>query len=594
MIVRELITRLGYDVDSTGAEKYDKQLGALTVHAAAVVAALTAVAAIVAKVGAAVSQAGDRMTASLALIEGAIGRSATSAAEAAGVYERLYALSLQTGVGVDTSAAAFSRFNAVMQDLGRGAADTIDLISGIQAAALAAGTSAQELEGAMTQLGQAMSVGKLQGQDLKSLRTAMPDLVRAIARELNLTMAQFTEQAEKGLLTMDRIIPAMLRASRAARTEMSRAPMTMARAWAILENATTRFLADIDKAIQLSRLLAHVFRSMADGLEWLRRKLSPVGRLIRDIINQLGGAEAVSRTLMFALKALALTMAVIFAPMLAGTAAAVAAFAAVGAALFALWAVIEDFYLWATGADLDTMFGSFFGDFDTAVAQPFIAAWNAIRDGVVNALNTIAAEWDRFWASDQVGLLTAALTAGAAAIMRAWGPVREFFVQLWEDVVGAFDRAIARLQPVIDWLRDAARWLNDPWGSRGPEAPAQGAPAPSAPAPGAPRRGALGSRPRSPLDGSPLGALRDGGVGGVDPSAGLIDRLPGPAWGNVHQEAVVNIEQTINAPSNDPSAIAAAARSGAGGATRASINAWEAEFGRALGLTTPRMEPAAQ
>ncbi len=589
MIVRELITRLGYDVDDKGAEQYDKQLGSLKAKAAVVVAALAAAAAVVVKVASVVAQAGDAMTRSLALIEGAIGRSATSAAEAAGVYEDLYALSLQTGVSADESASAFARFNLALRNIGRPASDTVDLIAGLQAAAINAGVGTQELTGAMVQLGQALASGRLQGDEFRTLRENMPAFLHDVARELNITMAELMEQAEKGLLTSARLVPAMLAASRAARTELARAPLTMARSWAILGNATTRFLADIDKALQLSQILAHMFRRAAEGVDWLRRKLAPVGRALKAVVDQLGGAEAVSRTVMFGLAGLA----AILTPLIVSLGIAAAHVVALGAALFAMWAVAEDFYLWVTGADLDTLFGSLFGDFDTAVAQPFIAAWNAIRDGVVNAIATIIAEWERFWASDQVGLLTAALTAGAAAIMAAWEPVRAFFVQLWEDVVGAFDGAIARLQPVIDWLRDAARWLNDPWGSRGPEAPAQGAPAPSAPVPGAPRRGALGGRGAA-LGGDPLSALRDGGIGGVEPSAGLIDRLPGPGWGNINQEALVNIVQNINATGNDPASIAAAARSGAGAATRATVRELDGAFARGLAAVAPRWEPATQ
>ena len=51
--------------------------------------------------------------------------------------------------------------------------------------------------------------------------------------------------------TPARLIPAMLNASRTAGQEVSRAPLTMAQAWATLRNSTTSFLADIDKAAQL-------------------------------------------------------------------------------------------------------------------------------------------------------------------------------------------------------------------------------------------------------------------------------------------------------------------------------------------------------
>lgn len=394
MIVRELITRLSYKTDDKGARDYEARFSALRARAAGVIAAFTAVAAVAAAVGTVVARAGDRMTASLAKIESAIGHSANSAAEATGVYGRLYDASLRTGVSADDSADAFARFNLAMQDLGRPASDTVDLIEGLQAAAINAGVSTEDLTGSMVQLGQALASGKLQGDEFRTLRENMPAFLRQVAGELNVTMAQLMEQAEKGLLTPARLIPAMLNASRTARQELSRAPLTMVRAWATLRNSTTRFLADIDKATQLSQIMAHLFRRASQGIEWMRNKLAPVGRAIRDIVERLGGAEAVSRTLFFALAGLA---ALLLPPFLT----IAAAITALGAALFFCWAIAEDFFAWVTGEDIDTLFGQWFGDFDR-VAQPFVDAWNWLERTVLATLRAIGEEWSRFVNSEQV------------------------------------------------------------------------------------------------------------------------------------------------------------------------------------------------
>ncbi|MBW6396382.1 tape measure protein [Roseomonas sp. HJA6] len=594
MIVRELITRLSYKTDDRGAHDYEARFNALRARAAGVVAAIAAVAAAVGTIGTLVARAGDRMTASLAKIESAIGRSATSAGEAEDVYSRLYDASLRTGVSANDSADAFARFNLAMRDLGRPAGDTVDLIEGLQAAAINAGVGTQELTGAMIQLGQALASGKLQGDEFRTLRENMPAFLRDVARELNVTMAQLMEQAEKGLLTPARLILAMLNASRTARQELSRAPLTMARAWATLGNATARFLADIDRATQLSQILAHMFRRAGQGIEWMRQKLAPVGRIIRDLVERLGGADAVARTLMFGLTGLAVALA----PLWVTAAAVAAAFVALGAAFFFCWAIAEDFFAWVTGEDIDTLFGQMFGDFAN-VAQPFIDAWNWMERTVLAALRTIAQEWSRFTNSEQVAEMGRILSGVAALILDAWGPVKQFFVDLWDSIQRGADAVMEAIRPLVELVERlvgaVSRLTGSAPGSTAAQTPSGvgsvgeagsgGTGITTDPATGQRRvRQGLNRAGRPPIS---LQSLT------TPPSAGLTDRMPGTT-NNVHQEAVVNINQTVNATGPNPAEIAAAAGMGTRQASGASVEAWQGAFSRALAGAHSRVEPAAQ
>lgn len=585
MIVRELITRLSYSVDNRGAQEYERGFEALKSRASGVIAAVTAVAAAITAVGTLVARAGDAVTSSIMKIESAIGRSATSGQEARNVYERLYDASLLTGVSANDSADAFARFNLAMRDLQRPASDTVDLIEGLQAAAITAGVRTQEFAGSMVQLGQALASGKLQGDEFRSLRENMPAFVRDVARELNVTMAQLMEQAEKGLLTPARLVPAMLRASRRARAELASAPLTMARAWAVLSNSVARFLADIDKATRLSQIMAHLFRRISQGAEWLRRALAPVGRMISALVERLGGAEAVSRVLYTMLAGLAV---LIGGPLVAAFAAVAAAFAP----WFLIFAIIEDFVAWVSGEDVDTLFGSWFGDF-ARVAQPFVDAWEWMKSAVSSATRWMIEEWRRFTHSEQMAETARLLSAAAGLIMEAWAPVRQFFIDMWEGVVGAFDAAWNRIQPIVAWIQRAMAWMADPLGRRSAEQ-GTGGETPSgertgessAPrVPGAPIR--PGSVPRGFGQRLPLylDALT------ANPSAGLDMRLPGSPTQNVSVEAPVTINQTVNATGPNPAEIAAAANSGVRQAGTAAGEANGAAWGRAISAANPRTEP---
>jgi len=583
VIVRELITRLKYQVDERGAQQYERGFDALRSKAVGVIAAVTAVAA---AIGTVVARAGDAVTSSMMKIESAIGRSATSGQEARDVYERLYDASLLTGVSANDSADAFARFNLAMRDLRRPASDTVDLIEGLQAAAITAGVRTQEFAGSMVQLGQALASGRLQGDEFRSLRENMPAFLRDVARELNVTMAQLMEQSEKGLLTPARLVPAMLNASRRARAELASAPLTMARAWVILRNSVTRFLADIDKATQLSRIMAHLFRRISQGAEWLRRALAPVGRMIGAVVERLGGAEAVSRVLYTMLAGLAV---LIGGPLVAAFAAVVAAFAP----WFLIFAIVEDFVTWVKDEDVDTLFGAWFGDF-ARVAQPFVDAWEWMKGAVSSATRWMIEEWRRFTHSDQMAETARILSAAAGLIMEAWAPVKQFFIDLWGGVTGAFSEAWDAIQPIIQAIQRAMAWMEDPLGRRraaqgtgGEAPPGDGTGDRSAPrTPGAPMR--PGSVPRG--FGQRLPLYPD--VLTANPSAGLEGRMPGAAVQNISIEAPVNISQTVQATGPGLGEIAAAAGAGVRQAGAAAGGMSEGAWGRAIAAANPRTEAA--
>ena len=163
-----------------------------------------------ATVGAAqIAKAGDEATATLARLASASG----GLTQAQQVYERLFALSQQTGVAVAESAGSFARFAVAAGEIGATNDQVLRLVAGIQKAGIVAGSSAQETSAAVQQLGQALASGKLQGDELRSLLEGMPQLAQALARELGVSIGQLRQMGSEGQLTADKVFPALLRAS---------------------------------------------------------------------------------------------------------------------------------------------------------------------------------------------------------------------------------------------------------------------------------------------------------------------------------------------------------------------------------------------
>ncbi len=225
-----------------------------------------------------IAKAGDEASASLAKLASASG----GLAQAQQVYERLFALSQQTGVAVSESAGAFTRFAVAAKEIGGTNDQVVRLVAGIQKAGIVAGTSTEETKAAVQQLGQALASGKLQGDELRSLLENMPQLAQALARELGTNIGQLRKMGEEGKLTADVVFPALLRASEKIGDEFAKMPVTMSRAKDILIAATQDFGARLDRITGLSQTFARFMQQGASALNAAGRAIAPSEREAAD------------------------------------------------------------------------------------------------------------------------------------------------------------------------------------------------------------------------------------------------------------------------------------------------------------------------
>lgn len=214
----------------------------------------------------AIARAGDEATQSIGRLQVATG-SLDAARE---VYDQLYRLSLQTGVATRDAAAAFQRFAIAARQAGATRADILAIVQLLQQAGAVAGASLQETTSATIQLGQALASGTLQGDELRAILEAMPNLAEALARELGVSLGELRRMGAEGRLTASQVIPALVRAASSMREEFDRLPPSMERAFAQLGVATGRFLGDLDTALGISRTIASVLSSLAGVLDRIR------------------------------------------------------------------------------------------------------------------------------------------------------------------------------------------------------------------------------------------------------------------------------------------------------------------------------------
>ncbi len=213
-----------------------------------------------------VARAGDAMTTSLNRLQAATG----SVAEASRVYEELGRLALQTGVAAGESAGAFARFSIAAREIGATNTEVVQLVRTIQQAGAIAGSSTQETASATLQLSQALASGRLQGDELRSILEAMPNLAEELARALGVSIGELRRMGEAGELTSRRVFDALLQASTRINEQFQQLTPTMSQSFSVLGVAMTTFVERLDRAAELSQTIAAAARAAANALNSIR------------------------------------------------------------------------------------------------------------------------------------------------------------------------------------------------------------------------------------------------------------------------------------------------------------------------------------
>lgn len=381
MIVGTLTTLLGFQVNNSGMVQYERDLararqladithtaigtatgyifGRVLYDAASIIVRVTQ------KVGqgiAEIARAGDEMTNSINKVSVAI----TATENATEFYERLYRLSLDTGVATEKTVDIFNRFAIASQRISGTSTMAVELTEIMQKVGIVAGATSQEIASMNLQLGQGLASNRLQGDEFRSLREAAPRLMQELANEMNIPYEKLREMSTKGLLDAKTVMPALIRAGQTFVEKFDKLPLTMGRAQGQWQVASRRFMADLDKALGLSYMVAQGFHRWAMAIDAARARLS----VVKNFVDEMGGLEDMLRLVTIAMSAAFGAGILYMVTMLtAGVNALITRMTilALRASLIGLaimsWALLlEDLYVWTQGGK--SMIGRVLGPFD--------------------------------------------------------------------------------------------------------------------------------------------------------------------------------------------------------------------------------------
>ncbi|MGE0713801.1 MAG: tape measure protein [Alphaproteobacteria bacterium] len=212
-------------------------------------------------------EAGDAVT----RLEGRFRALTGSGMAAKEAVQQTFAIASRTGAAFDEVGQSLSRFTIASQAVGATRAEAARLVETVMKLGTIGGSTTQELAAGALQLGQALSSGRLQGDELRSILENMPLVAKAIADQLGVSVGKLKEMGSAGELTAEKVFGALLAQGKKTDEMFAAMPLTVSRAAGEAKVAWMQFAAAIDESLGLSQRLAASLQAIAG----LLRNLTP-------------------------------------------------------------------------------------------------------------------------------------------------------------------------------------------------------------------------------------------------------------------------------------------------------------------------------
>lgn len=184
--------------------------------------------------------------------------SSGSTEQAAKDYAFARATANALGLDLVATATAFGKFNASARGSGLESAQVRDIFAGVSTAAAALGLSTEDASGALNAIGQMMSKGTIQAEELRGqLGDRLPGTLQIMAKALGVPLPNLNKMLETGQLVASEVLPqfgaAMRREFSAASFDGAAANIArLNNAWTETKEAlvSSEWVADIAKGLE--------------------------------------------------------------------------------------------------------------------------------------------------------------------------------------------------------------------------------------------------------------------------------------------------------------------------------------------------------
>lgn len=203
--------------------------------------------------------------------------------EAAALNDAIYRSALRAHGGYTDMAAAVAKLGIAAKDAFPNPQQIVPFVEGVQKLFTIGGSKVEEQRVAMLQLTQAMTSGRLQGDEFRSISEAAPLIEKMVAKYLGIAPAKLKQLSSEGKLTADVIKNAILQNMDEINAQFEQMPLKWENIWQEMKTRAEKAFVPVNEqmeAIANSPATATLRENVARGIV-------VAGRAVAEFINTL-------------------------------------------------------------------------------------------------------------------------------------------------------------------------------------------------------------------------------------------------------------------------------------------------------------------
>lgn len=267
---REIEIKLKSKSAESSADSLNKKVKGIGASGDSSAASLSKLTSVAAAVGAALATGAiARYADSWTKVNNQIKQATSSTTEALAVQEAIFQIAKSSRVEIEGVASAYQRISNSVADFGFSTKDSLDVVEGLTKAFKANGASAEEAASVLTQLGQGLGAGALQGEELKAIMEASLPVSRAIAKEFGVQVGELKELGAAGELVTERVFKALQNSLPEFQSSFDKASVSIAEGFTVAGQSVTRLIGLTSEATGASESFASTLIELSEAVDFL-------------------------------------------------------------------------------------------------------------------------------------------------------------------------------------------------------------------------------------------------------------------------------------------------------------------------------------
>lgn len=220
-----------------------------------------------------------------------------------GLMEASHGIAQDTMQKWDVTAEAVVRFSNATKELGTSQRGVLDFTTSYLQSIALSGAAASEQAAAITQLGQALGKGKLDGDELKSISENAPIVIDVIAKGMQKSRGEIKKLGSEGQLTSQVIVEAFRKAAPDLAERFGKVVPTIEQSFTRLKNEAVLFFGAAGQGAGITRALGEAFGFVVAHFDTFAKMALGVGQALIGLfviskvillVKALGAAVAAS------------------------------------------------------------------------------------------------------------------------------------------------------------------------------------------------------------------------------------------------------------------------------------------------------------